>query len=90
MKNRFQRLAKSGRSMNFNVVCLKMIYDCGFDEHDFPRFTRCDSCAEARQTASQHMQSIKSQARWQNCCNQTLLKGAIGDLVSLSCPKPTF
>ena len=38
-----------------DVVCLKMIKDVGFDDHDLPRFTRCASRRESQRVAEEHL-----------------------------------
>lgn len=38
-----------------DVVCLKMMKDVGFDDHDLPLFTRSASRREARRVAEEHL-----------------------------------
>ena len=47
---RLYRLQKLGSPdcFDMDVVCVNMFRDCGFNDHDFPHFTRCKSREEAR------------------------------------------
>jgi len=41
--------------INLDVVCLKMMKDVGFDDHDLPLFTRSASRREAQRLAEEHL-----------------------------------